>query len=34
MEKVHCGRTQAGCQSKQVSGLDSGQVTTWTSWHR
>ena len=20
--------------SKQVSGLDSGQVTTWTSWHR
>ena len=21
-------------QSKQVSGLDSGQVTTWTSWHR
>ena len=19
---------------KQVSGLDSGQVTTWTSWHR
>ena len=21
-------------QYKQVSGLDSGQVTTWTSWHR
>jgi SRSO17 transposase len=21
-------------QSKQVSGLDSGQVTTWASWHR
>jgi len=21
-------------QSKQVTGLDSGQVTTWTSWHR
>jgi len=21
-------------QSKQVSGLDSGQITTWTSWHR
>jgi hypothetical protein len=21
-------------QAKQVSGLDSGQVTTWTSWHR
>ena len=21
-------------QSKQVSGLDSGQVITWTSWHR
>jgi SRSO17 transposase len=21
-------------QSKQVSGLNSGQVTTWTSWHR
>jgi SRSO17 transposase len=21
-------------QSKQVAGLDSGQVTTWTSWHR
>jgi SRSO17 transposase len=21
-------------QSKQVSGMDSGQVTTWTSWHR
>jgi hypothetical protein len=21
-------------QSKQVSGLDSGQVATWTSWHR
>jgi hypothetical protein len=21
-------------ESKQVSGLDSGQVTTWTSWHR
>jgi SRSO17 transposase len=21
-------------QPKQVSGLDSGQVTTWTSWHR
>jgi hypothetical protein len=21
-------------QSKQVSGLDSGQVTTWTSWNR
>jgi SRSO17 transposase len=21
-------------QSKQVSGLDSGQVTSWTSWHR
>ena len=20
--------------SKQVTGLDSGQVTTWTSWHR
>ena len=20
--------------AKQVSGLDSGQVTTWTSWHR
>ena len=20
--------------TKQVSGLDSGQVTTWTSWHR
>ncbi len=20
--------------SKQVGGLDSGQVTTWTSWHR
>jgi SRSO17 transposase len=21
-------------QAKQVTGLDSGQVTTWTSWHR
>jgi hypothetical protein len=20
--------------TKQVAGLDSGQVTTWTSWHR
>ncbi len=20
--------------SKQAAGLDSGQVTTWTSWHR
>jgi hypothetical protein len=20
--------------SKQVTGMDSGQVTTWTSWHR
>lgn len=29
------GRTEYDHQmSKQVTGLDAGQVTTWASWHR